>query len=223
MNKKIILAALVFGGLLNSTAFCSKAGQFSAGVGVSTLGFGGNVGYKINNYFKVRAVVNYFQLTKKFGDSEVDYKGTLRMFSIGALADWHFLQNGFRVTGGLLYNGNNVKIKATPSGSHSYNGVTYTPQQIGEVKGTVSFRPISPYLGIGFDSGHESCSGFIFNADIGVLFQGSARGKINSISGQLSNNSAALDNVKEDVMKQINKKSWIKTYPVISLGVSYKF
>lgn len=145
------------------------------------------------------------------------------MFTIGALGDWHCLENGFRVTGGLMYNGNQLNIDATPSSSHSYNGVTYTPQQIGTVKGRLNFRRIAPYLGVGFDSGHESASGFSFNADLGILFQGSVRGKVKSISGTLSNNAAAIGNVKDDVVKAANKKKLLKYYPVIAVGVSYKF
>jgi len=56
-----------------------------------------------------------------------------------------------------------------------------------------------------------------------VIFQGNARGKIKSISGTLANNATAIENVKNDAVKAINKKSLIKYYPVISLGVSYKF
>jgi len=219
--KKIIFTAVI--GSLLATAQAAAPSSFSAGLGVSTLGIGANVGYKINNSFKVRGVTNYFKFNKSVKDGDITLKGKLRLFTIGLLGDWHFLQNGLRLTGGLVYNGNQLNITATPSNSHSYNGVTYTPQQIGTVKGNIKFRPIAPYLGLGFDSGHESASGFSFNADAGVLFQGNARGKIKSISGTLANNATAIENVKNDAVKAINKKSLIKYYPVISLGVSYKF
>ncbi len=216
--KKITLTALMCG-LLTS----AHATPFSAGLGVSTLGIGANAGYKISNSFKVRAAGNYFKLSRSVSDGDLTYKGKLRMFTIGVLGDWHCLGNGFRITGGLMYNGNQLNLDVTPNNSHSYNGVTYTPQQIGTVKGTIKFRRIAPYLGLGFDSGHENASGFSFNADLGVLFQGSARGKIKSISGLAANDATTIENVKEDVVKAVNKKKLIKYYPVLSLGVSYKF
>ncbi len=221
--KKTIFAALICSSLLICAAQAAAPSSFFAGLGVSTLGVGANVGYKINNSFKIRGVANYFKLNKSINDGDITLKAKLQLFTIGLLGDWHFLQNGFRLTGGLVYNGNKLNVHATPSSSHNYNGRTYTPQQIGEVKGTVKFRPIAPYLGLGFDSGHECNSGFSFNADLGVLFQGSARGKIKSISGTLASNTQAVDDVKKDVVKAINKKKLIKYYPVISLGVSYKF
>ena len=219
--KKIILTAVISS--LLATAQAAAPSSFSAGLGISTLGIGANVGYKINNSFKVRGVTNYFKYSKTVGAGDLTYKGKLRLFTVGLLGDWHFLQNGFRLTGGLVYNGNQLNLNVTPSGSHSYNGVTYTAQQIGEIKGNIKFRPIAPYLGLGFDSGHESASGFSFNADAGVLFQGNARGKIKSITGLAANDTTAIENVKNDIVKAINKKSLIKYYPVISLGVSYKF
>lgn len=208
--------------LLIGTVQATPSSVF-AGLGVSTLGVGVNAGYKVNNLFKVRAVGNYFKLNKTINDDDLTYKGKLRMFTIGALGDWHCLGNGFRVTGGLMYNGNQLNLNVTPSSSHSYNGVTYTPQQIGTVKGTLKFRRVAPYLGIGFDSGHESNSGFSFNADLGVLFQGNVRGKINSISGLAANDATTIENVKNDVVKAANKKKIIKYLPVISIGISYKF
>jgi len=219
--KKIIFTAVI--GSLLATAQAAAPSSFSAGLGVSTLGIGANVGYKINNSFKVRGVTNYFKVNKTVRNDSVTYKGKLRLFTVGLLGDWHFLQNGFRLTGGLVYNGNKLDITGTANGSHTYNGTTYTAQQIGEAKGTVKFRPIAPYLGLGFDSGHECNAGFSFNADMGILFQGNARGKIKSISGQAVNKAQAIDDVKNDAVKKINKNKLIKYYPVISLGVSYKF
>ena len=226
MNNKFIIAAFMCGSLLTCA---TQGGQpslqpssFSAGLGISTLGIGGSVGYSINSSFTVRGVVNYFKFNKKFsGDNNVD--AGMRLFTIGILGDWHFLQNGFRLTGGLLYNGNELNIKATPNSNQTINGRVYTPQQIGTVKGTVNFRPISPYLGMGYASGHESHSGFSFNTDVGVLFQGSARGKIKEITGLAANGAGVIEAEKDLILRQINKQQWIKTYPVISLGISYKF
>lgn len=215
-NIKFLIAAA-------GLSACAHATSFSAGIGFSTLGIGANAGYKINNSFKVRAVGNYFKYSKSISNNDLTYKGNLRMLTVGALGDWHCLGNGFRITAGLMYNGNQLNLDVTPSNNHSYNGVLYTPQQIGTIKGVINFRRIAPYLGIGFDSGHENASGFSFNADLGVLFQGNARGKIKSISGALANNATAIQNVKDDVIKAVNKKKIIKYYPVAALGISYKF
>lgn len=226
MKRNIISVALLSGLAIASVkadqSVFSSNGNWSAGIGVSTLGIGANVGYKFNESFKVRGVVNYFQFTKKFSDDELSLSAKFRLFTIGLLGDWHVMQNGFRITGGLVYNGNRLNLKGTPSRNLTVNGRTYTPAEIGEANATFDFRKIAPYIGIGYDSCHASKTGLSFTADLGVLFQGKVSGKVNSISGRLKGDAQAVNDVKDDITKTLNK-SWIKTYPVIAIGLSYKF
>jgi len=141
--KKILLGTVIFGALVvspsqaDSTAYGS--GNWSAGIGVSTLGIGANVAYKFNESFKIRGVVNYFKLSRKFSDSTTKLDTKLRLLTIGALGDWHVMQNGFRITGGLVYNGNRLNGTGKLTKNLTINGRTYTPAEIGEAKGTLDF------------------------------------------------------------------------------------
>lgn len=225
MKKKIILTTLVSSltlGVVQADS-SSTSGKWSAGVGISTLGLGANVGYKFNESFKIRGIVNYFQYSKKFNDDELALSTKLRLLTAGIMGDWHFAQNGFRLTGGLVYNGNRFKMNGTPSRNVVVNGRTYTPAEIGEVQGTLDFRPIAPYIGIGYDSGHEKKCGFAFTAEVGVLFQGKVRGKVNKITGALASQARAINDMKDYTVAEVNKSRLIKTYPVLSIGLSYKF
>jgi len=226
--KKLLLSATVLGALTVSSAQADDSatfgsGKWSVGMGVSTLGIGANVAYKFNESFKVRGVVNYFRLSRKFSDSETELDTKLRLLTVGALGDWHVMQNGFRITGGLVYNGNRLNVRGKLTRNLTINGRTYTPAEIGEAKGTLDFRKIAPYLGIGYDSGHEKKAGFSFTADAGILFQGKVRGKVDSISGLAANRAHAVNDMKDDIVNTANKSRWLKTYPVISFGLSYKF
>jgi hypothetical protein len=228
MKKNLLLGVALLGALTVSSAQADDSatfgsGKWSVGMGVSTLGIGANVAYKFNESFKVRGVVNYFRLSRKFSDDETAIDAKLRFLTVGALGDWHMMQNGFRVTGGLVYNGNRLNITGKLTRNLTINGRTYTPAEIGEAKGTLDFRKIAPYLGIGYDSGHEKKAGFSFTADAGVLFQGKIRGKVDSISGLAVNKAQAISDAKDDIVNTANKSRWLKTYPVISLGLSYKF
>lgn len=224
MKKKIALLAFANCLILNmSHEAQASANSWTAGVGISTLGFGANIGYGINESFKIRGVVNYLQHSRKIKDDSLALKGTLKMFTAGVLADWHVMQNGFRLTGGLLYNANRLNMHGTPSKNVTVNGRTYTPAEIGEVTGSLKFRPIAPYLGIGYDSGHKDKAGFSFTADAGVLFQGKVKGRINKMTGAFAANSQALNDMKDYVASEVNKQSLIKAYPVVSIGISYKF
>ncbi len=227
MKKKILCAAVLVALAASSVQADDSAtfgsGKWSVGMGVSTLGIGANVAYKFNESFKVRGVVNYFRLSRKFSDSDTALDTKLRLLTVGALGDWHVMQNGFRVTGGLVYNGNRLNVTGKLTRNLTINGRTYTPAEIGEAKGTLDFRKIAPYLGIGYDSGHEKKAGFSFTADAGILFQGKVRGKVDSISGLAANRAHAVNDMKDDIVNTANKSRWLKTYPVISFGLNYKF
>jgi hypothetical protein len=190
---------------------------------MSTLGAGAHLAYKFNDYFKLRGMVNYFQYNKSISASDFDIDGKLKFLTVGLLGDFHLLQNGFRVTAGLVYNDNRATLNAKTIKSFTVNGRTYTPAEIGQVDGSIDFRPFAPYLGIGYDSGHNDRAGLGFTADVGVLFQGKVRGKVNSITGLLRNDPQTISDVKDEVVNEVNDKTWIKAYPVISLGVNYKF
>lgn len=222
MKNKIIFATLLSGFLLAS-AHASDSGKWSIGGGVSTLGAGINVGYKLNESFKLRGILNYFNLNRSLHDDQFNSKGTLQLFTAGILGDLHVCQNGFRLTGGLVYNGNKLDMDYSPRKNVTINGRTYTPQQLGNIKGTLNFRPIAPYLGIGYDSGHQEKSGISFTVDAGVLFQGNVHGKVNSITGLAVNKRQAISDAKDEIVRKANNIGLLKVYPVISLGISYKF
>jgi len=182
-----------------------------------------HLAYKFNDYFKLRGMINYLQYNKSISASDFDIDGKLKFLTVGLLGDFHLLQNGLRLTAGLVYNDNRATLNAKTIKSFTVNGRTYTPAEIGQVDGSIDFRPFAPYLGIGYDSGHNDRAGLGFTADIGVLFQGKARGKVNNITGLLRNNSQAINDAKDEVVNEVNNKTWIKAYPVISLGINYKF
>jgi hypothetical protein len=222
MKNKIIFASLL-SILPLASVNASQCGTWSAGIQMSTLGAGAHLAYKFNDYFKLRGMVNYFQYNKSISASDFDIDGKLKFLTVGLLGDFHLLQNGFRVTAGLVYNDNRATLNAKTIKSFTVNGRTYTPAEIGQVDGSIDFRPFAPYLGMGYDSGHNDRAGLGFTADVGVLFQGKVRGKVNNITGLLRNDPQAISDVKDEVVNEVNDKTWIKAYPVISLGVNYKF
>ncbi len=89
------------------------------------------------------------------------------------------MSNGFILSGGLIYNGNKVDYKGKATGgTFDINGVTYNASDVGSLDGEMTFSNLSPYLGIGYNSTVKS-TGWNFTADLGVLYQGSAKTTLN--------------------------------------------
>lgn len=215
--------------LLTSTALLASAASpttansspFAIGPKISTLGLGIEGSFSVSKEFKLRLGVNGLRYNKKFHDEDIHWSGKLNLFTVGAMADYHPFQNGFRVSAGVMYNGNKIDISATPAANVNINGVNYMPAQVGTMKGKLDFRKIAPYIGFGYDGALTSNGALSFNAEVGVLFQGSPRASV-SASGLLGAQQALLNNIKAEAEKDTNK-GLIRYYPVVSVGFKYRF
>ena len=211
-------------------------GAAYAGLHGGTLGVGVNAGYDISNDLAIRGLVNYFNLDfdkKKAGN---EYKGEVDLRSVGLVLDWHPFWGAFRVSGGAFLNDN--RLSASTEGVDLGIG-------LGEYNADLNFRmdfaKTAPYLGIGWTSGRGR-GGLGFTADIGALIRSAPRVSANGqaegcefavssdgaaevdcsgiagvVAGELRNN---LEREHRELREDLDK---LKFYPVVSLGVSYRF
>lgn len=207
-----------------------------AGAQVSTLGLGVFAAWDASDAFAVRGMVNYFDYD--FGDSEEagnEYNVDLQLQSLGLILDWHALRNGFRVSGGLFLNQNEFSAMAEDSGLEIGDGL-----YDGVLDTLVDFNGIAPYLGLGWSSGHGR-PGLSVGIEAGILFQGtpklSASGTVTTEAGTNCDFSVseggeatvcpALGELKADLEAEHRELSGefdgYQLYPVLSLGVSYRF
>jgi len=206
-----------------------SASGFSVGAQVGTLGVGVNAGYQLNDYLKFRANVNYLPYSRSQTISDVSYKADLKYFTIGALADAHPFANGFRLTGGLYYVDLSLKAKGKLEGSKSYTigDHKYTGQDLGTWKGSLEWKTMAPYIGLGYGSGAGTDSGFNFSFDLGALYIGKSRVSLDPSSSAYEAAAQHGYDLHEDVQKEeddvkrtVNK---YRFYPVLSFGASYRF
>lgn len=222
MRKSVLMVALM-SVLATASSLSHAGGPVDVGVSVGTLGVGPELGYVfIPNTFDVRLSSGFFNYNDTQTSSGVTYNGNLTMESVSALADWHPFSGSFRLTGGLAYNGNSASLAAQPSasGTYTFNGNTYTGAQVGTANAKVSFNPVAPYVGIGW--GDDSLkSGFHFTSDIGLMYQGSPNVAL-SASNPTHNAQLASDVQAAQTTLQ-NKLNSYQLYPVVSVGIDYRF
>jgi hypothetical protein len=188
----------------------------SLGAGVSTLGITAEGGFRYGG-FGARLLGNYYSYSGSDTVDNVDYHGTLSLRSIGAAADWYpFESYGFRLSAGLLINGNSLKGDASPSSNITIGDTTYTPAQVGTLNVKVKYaNKVAPYVGLGyvFDLG----SGILLTPQAGVTFQGDSQVTLTSTSAFVTQ--ADLAKETTTITNDANKLS---VYPVISLTLSFK-
>ncbi|TFW05467.1 hypothetical protein E4K72_11330 [Oxalobacteraceae bacterium OM1] len=157
----------------------------------------------------------------------VDYDLSLKARTYDALLDYYPTQGGsFRITGGLAYNGNKIDVRAKPSaaGSYALQGKVYNAADVGQVTGNVDFGKVSPYLGIGWNT-HPQDKGWSVSSDVGVLFQGSPRTTLSNSGCKAPD--AVCSQFNADIQREAgalnDEVSKFKLYPVLRIGLSYKF
>ncbi|MDB6062386.1 MAG: hypothetical protein JWM78_2489 [Verrucomicrobiaceae bacterium] len=194
-----------------------------------TLGFGGGVGIGITDSINARLGYTTYNFDKDISDTDVDYKAKFKLGGAEALLDWHPFNGSFRVTGGVVFSRNKIDVDAKLDQTVTINDHAYLASDFGKLNGEVKFKSTVPYVGIGWGNVVGKQGNFHFVADIGVEFQGSPDVKLH---GSCTTAYAAQDPVNcaklvGDVAaeeKDLNDKvSDYKWWPVLNLGVAYRF
>ena len=195
--------------------------SFAIGLSAGTNAFiGGDVAIRIANHVNLRAGYNYLEYT--FSESSVDldgetllFKGNLDQTNMEVLAEYAFAKDKIRIVAGAAYTFNNVMSgEGILADSLAYEDIIITPDEVGFVKGTVSFaNMISPYIGIGFGKAIPSKRVGV-SLDVGTYYKGSPDVMLEA--SNLLRNNVNNEQTIEDAM------SFIKWWPVVSLRVAVK-
>lgn len=224
MKKEFVKLSLV-------AALFASAGMAQADVGVTvdagTSGLGLHLSVPVRENLNARLGFNYLNYSYTGNTSDVDYDFKLKLQTLNALVDWFPMDGAFRVSAGVAHNGNKITTtaKSNSTGTYVIQGNTYNAASVGKVDGTIDFNKVAPYLGIGWGNAVAKEKGWGFSSDIGVLFQGSPNSALSNSGCSAPANVCAQ--LKADLLKEnvsLNDEIHnIKFYPVIRIGVSYKF
>lgn len=201
----------------------ATAADNAVGVKASTLGAGIEYEKQINYNLGMRFGFNYFQFDSDFNVDDINYDSTIDLQSLSAILDWYPFASAFRISGGLMLNGNDGDFTATPDRPVIIGDTLYSAQMVGTLNGSISFNTLAPYLGIGWSGGRDLIEGLSLAFDVGVLFQGSPTIEDFQATGSLAGNSAFQSNLAWEKEKIQDDLDPYKYYPVIALTLMYRF
>ena len=195
----------------------------SLGLRGGTLGGGVELSYALSQRAALRVNADGYNFKQTSTHDDIDYDMKLKLQTVSLLGDWFPFANNFRISLGAMFNGNKFALKGQPSGgSYIINGVPYNAQDVGSLEAAVKFRKAAPYLGIGY--GRPINSGLSLILDLGVMFQGSPRSKIDATCTATTPDCAALQRDAAAEQSKLDESLHsFKYYPVISLGLAYTF
>ncbi len=216
-------------------AIFALAGSAHAEVGIAasagTLGIGAELSISGASQWEGRLGIHGYDYTERREESDIEYDAEASLRNVTAMVDWHPGGRGFRLTGGLVYNDTEVTGRSLPPASGFYNigGVPVPVGLVGTLDAKADFDPIVPYAGLGWGRAPRSGSGFGVTLDLGVVFQG--EGEV-TLTPRIPAGSPLNDPVAREVLQVLIDRETRELqedvddydlYPVVSLGVSYRF
>ncbi|RZI45041.1 hypothetical protein EGT07_03160 [Herbaspirillum sp. HC18] len=193
-----------------------------------TTGVGAHMTVPVAPRLDLRLGLGYLGYNTRGSTRDMAYDLDMKANSYDALVDWYPKQgDAFRVTGGVTYNANPISVRGQPNaaGQFALQGNVYNAADVGSVSGRVEFNKFAPYFGIGWGRQLKDQKGWSFSTDLGVLLQGSPKTSLSA--GGCTASAATCNQFASDIAREnaalshdLNK---FRIYPVLRIGVSYKF
>lgn len=187
-------------------------------------GVGADVGLGINDYLGVRGTVSGLAInrTGNFGTS-VGWDAQLKLFQAGVLLDAYPFAGDFRLTAGVVDDGNKLTLTGRPAGgTYTFNGTTYPASAVSNASASVDWSKPVAYIGLGWGRLAGS-RGWHVTTDVGTLITGSPNTSLSAtcnVPGACANFDA---NLAVERTKLQNDAHNVSFWPVLRVGIGYAF
>jgi len=219
------LAVGMLGFATSVEAFADPA----VGVTVGTTGLGADLNIPILPVLGVRLGYSGFVYHHDIDQTDVDYAGRLHFSEASGLLDWYVLAGGFHLTAGVYGGNTRVDVNGRPAAdTYTLNGRTYDAAQVGTLSGQLKFgNSVQPYVGLGW--GNPFRGGPVtFTADIGAIYGGTPSVSLSAQCGAAAPPGSPVctqiqNSVAGERAQLASDVTVAKWYPVLNLGVSFRF
>lgn len=212
------------------TAFSALTNPAAVSVELGSLGYGANVGWAVNENTELQigwAGGNVTDLVD--GDFQVsgvtyDLKTKLSNPYIGV--QMRPAANWFTVGAGIIVPDN--KITATAQRGQDET-ITVNGEEYNIYNATITAElehknKLAPYLTVGFRPNLNNNWGVF--GEIGAAYMGETEATVRVVNGTVTQNSTAIasnSTFEEDAKADIENEDWYEWYPIVKLGVTYRF
>jgi hypothetical protein len=208
-------------------ATAPRAGRVVFGPRFGTLGLGGEAAVSLSRHLAVRTGFNYFSLSRDEDIEGITYDLTPRLQTMPLLLDLHPAGGAFRLSTGVIINGNQAAGDGIVGQSVFIGDNEYTSADVQSLTGKVAFRRVAPYAGFGFNGALMGQGRAGFEFDFGVMFHGHPRASLQAATTLAG---AARDKFERDRLleqQEIQDRiddlpGVIDLYPVLEFGLSFR-
>lgn len=204
----------------------SASADFGVGMKVGTLGLGLEGRWSALPWLDVRLGVNNYEYDDNGSQAGVNYDATFSLDTYYATGNFRFPLSPFRVTAGVVSNGNEFVMASQDTGGLSFDigNDTFSAADVGTLQSVTSFSSTAPYVGVGYD--FEIFGKVGLNLDFGVLWQGEPEVTLEATglaAAPLAVQTALAAELENERLELEDEMSDFKAWPVLSLGFVYNF
>lgn len=194
----------------------AASAQLSIAPRVGTLGVGVDVGLGLAPVAVLRGGIGFIPLEPRGTFDEVEYDVSVP----GAVTlglDLHPGGGGFRLSGGIMMQTDDLRIEGTPSRAVEIGDQTYTPEEVGTLRGDVTGADVAPFVTLGF--GKHGTPGVGLFLDLGVAFFGDPTVDL-SADGSRAGDPSFQESLRlEEERIQDDMNVYGRFYPIVNLGL----
>jgi hypothetical protein len=211
------LAALVL------TAGAASAQNFSIGAQAGTTGLGVEARYKLSDRFVLRGALDTFKYDVDVEGDDIDYDGEIDFGTAGAFVDYHPGGGSFFLSAGAYLGKREISIsgRGQPGTTVEVGDEVYDADDVGTITGTADFGDLAPFLGLGWNTSFTSDGAIGFKFLVGAAFGDDADVRLARSGGVASPEiDAELAREEQELQDEVDG---VGIYPVVQIGVSYRF
>jgi hypothetical protein len=215
--------------------------KIAVGVTAGTLGVGLEVATPLSRRTNLRVDSHFFNYAQTLSQDGVSYSGTLRLRDFRASYDFYPFGGSFRLSGGVaVYNQFNVRAATSVPSNQTItlNDVDYYSSASDPLRGnaTVAFgHKVAPTLTLGWGNAiPRSGRHLAFPVEIGAAFTGTPTFDLAMIGSgcetqdaatcqPIATNAGFQSNLNAERKKISNDIEPLRFYPILNVGVTYRF
>lgn len=221
-----LTAALLISGLSVVPAYADTA--LAVAIRGGTLGFGPEFDWSLSKSFALRVGYDAYSRHQTTTNTGATYDGSLKLANGSALVDWSPGGKFFHITAGGVATNTKIDVTGVPiSGTVTLGNTAYPSSSISSVTGEVKMgRSLAPYVGLGFGNPVGTGSHLTFLFDVGAVITGTPDASL-SVVCAAATPAATCTQIQQSAATEVTKlksdTSNFKLWPVLNLGLAYRF
>jgi hypothetical protein len=200
-------------------------GRWSIGGDIGTMGVGAEVGFMASPHFTLRGGFDYFRYDGEANSATLTYKGHFHVATGGLFGDWHPWANGWLLSAGAFIGAREAGGGPELHAVNTIGGQTFTLDEARGINAKIKLDEFAPTLAVGYNNTfqHEHWG---FKALAGVVFSEKPTVELSRLNGPpldpaTSQRLQAALLAEQD--KIADRLHILQTYPLVQIGVAYRF